>query len=148
MPEEDESESEVWSSNRLPGFSEIHLPGFPELLYAILNERHEVIPVRNIREWGEWMEGDFSPDGPKKRRVAETSINGWWVSTVFLGLNHGFYGPPRWFETMVFEEYPPPPEIGGKIRQLLDEMQVRYETWAEAEEGHAAIVEMIRCGLF
>jgi hypothetical protein len=94
------------------------------------------------------MEGGHSPGGVGKRRVAETSISGWWVSTVFLGINSGLYGPPLWFETMVFEEYPPPLEVGKKIRELLHEMQVRYATWAEAEKGHATIVEMIRCGLF
>ena len=139
--EEWKEESEVTSFNRLPSFPQ-------EILYAILNENHEVIPVRDWREWGEWMEGEFKSGGAKKRRVAENQISGWWISTVFLGINHGFLGPPLWFETMVFEKYPPPPEVGKKIRQLLDEMQLRYPTWADAEEGHAMVVEMIRCGLF
>lgn len=65
------------------------------------------------------------------RRVAQTSINGANVSTVFLGLNHGFGGEPLWFETMVF---------GG----LLDGEADRYATWDEAERGHAQMVERVR----
>jgi hypothetical protein len=40
--------------------------------------------------------------------VKQTSLdNGYWVSTVWLGLDHGFGddGPPLIFETMVFERY-------------------------------------------
>lgn len=120
-------------------------------LLAILNEKKEVVPVRSLREWGEWMEAGL-PGGGNNRRVAETSLNGWWVSTVFLGMNHDHtgQGPGLWFETMAFPEGEEPivPELAGKLREYLKEMQFRYATYAEAEKGHEAIVEMIRCGLF
>jgi hypothetical protein len=118
--------------------------------HAILDENHNVIPARSLREWGEWMEEAFKSGDAGRRRVAETTISGWWVSTVFLGINHGFGGPPLWFETMVFEseDAPPPPEIGEKLRSRLKEMQFRYATWDEATEGHETVVEMIRTGLF
>lgn len=46
------------------------------------------------------------------------------VSTVFLGLDHGYgEGPPILFETLVF---------GGPLDQSGD----RYCTWEEAEAGH------------
>ena len=45
------------------------------------------------------------------------------ISTVFLGLDHGFSGTPLWFETMIF---------GG----AHDGYQERYTTWEEAETGH------------
>jgi hypothetical protein len=118
---------------------------FGRPLHAMLNEAHEVVPCRSLRKWGEFMARS------EKRRVAERTINGFWVSTVFLGIDHGFgLGPSSWFETMVFEdkELPPPPEIGPKIHRLLSEMQLRYETWVEAEKGHEMVVEMIRTGLF
>ena len=123
---------------------------FFQVTHAILDENHNVIPVRSWQEWSEWSEKAYQKTGISLRRVAETTINGWWVSTVFLGLNHGFGGPPLWFETMVFEDKdsPPPPETGNKIHALLNEMQWRYATWTEAKEGHETIVEMIRCGLF
>jgi hypothetical protein len=53
------------------------------------------------------------------------------VSTVWLGLNHGWgAGPPLIFETMVF---------GGP----LDEYQERYATEEEASTGHDFIVMAI-----
>jgi len=55
-----------------------------------------------------------------------------WVSTVFLALDHshGQPGPPILFETMVF---------GGP----LDSKQRRYAYWAEAIEGHDAMVRTL-----
>ena len=54
------------------------------------------------------------------------------VSTVFLGLNHSFGGDkPVLFETMIF---------GGEH----DELQARYHTRKEAEEGHETIVQILR----
>jgi hypothetical protein len=118
--------------------------------HAILDAEHNVIPARDLLEWGRWFENT------ENRRVAETSINGWWVSTVFLGLDHSFSsisgGPakPLWFESMIFPEGDKPmvPELGGKLRKFLDGMQLRYTTWDEAVKGHATLVEMIQRGLF
>ena len=67
------------------------------------------------------------------RRVATYGFpDGTTVSTVFLGIDHsfGFGGPSLWFETMVF-----PHE---------NDYTERYETWEQAEEGHARIVEMTK----
>lgn len=54
------------------------------------------------------------------------------VSTVFLGLDHRWYGggPPIVFETMVF---------GGE----LDQEQVRYCTYDEALAGHAEMAAKV-----
>jgi hypothetical protein len=63
-----------------------------------------------------------------QRHVAITEIKDARVSTVFLGLDHGFGdGLPILWETMVF---------GGK----LDGLQQRYSTQEEAERGHNEIV--------
>jgi len=52
------------------------------------------------------------------------------VSTVFLGLDHGWGdGPPILFETMIF---------GGPH----DQRQWRYSTIEEAREGHKAAVRL------
>ena len=59
--------------------------------------------------------------------------NGKWVSTVFLGIDHNFWGKgkPLIFETMVFP---------NKID--LDELDMdRYSTWGEAEKGHKKMVK-------
>lgn len=52
------------------------------------------------------------------------------ISTVFLGLDHRFSGdgPPIVFETMVFP----------------GEQSIRYETWSQAEAGHARVVASYR----
>lgn len=69
------------------------------------------------------------------RRVKQThSIYGELISTVFLGLDHSFWGgPPLIFETMLF------PRWGG------EEYQERYSTEREALDGHEAL-EMIALG--
>lgn len=68
------------------------------------------------------------------RRVARTMVNGYEVSTVFLGMDHrpeGEPGPPLVFETMVFLE--------GERTDLYCQ---RYSTWLDAEEGHNLVVAM------
>lgn len=63
------------------------------------------------------------------RRLGDTHIGDYWISTVWLGLDHGWgRSAPLIFETMVFKN---------------DESDLdcrRYPTLAQAEEGHAEIV--------
>jgi len=74
--------------------------------------------------WAMFMEHE-------NRQVDRTEINGVSVSTVFLGLNHNYWGGvPILFETMVF---------GG----AYDQYQRRYATWEEAEQGHKEAVALI-----
>lgn len=85
---------------------------------------------RSLLEWAEWME-------IADRHVAKETIEGFRVSTVFLGLNHNFSGngDPLLFETMVFSP-------NGRSIDMK-----RYFTWEEAEEGHKKIVETIKVNL-
>lgn len=67
------------------------------------------------------------------KRVAKTDLpNGYWVSTVFLGIDHNLTGRggPVLFETMVF--------LQGSYADLEC---LRYRTWHEAERGHEEAVE-------
>lgn len=94
----------------------------------------------DIKEWGEFM-SDIN-----NRRVVETYLNeegdichgtgSIRVSTVFLGMDHNWSnrGSAKWFETMVFWSIP-----GEDHDDFMD----RYETWEEAEMGHAKIVEEV-----
>lgn len=70
-----------------------------------------------------------------QRSIARDKIGNDDVSTVYLGLNHNFYGngPPLIFETMIF---------GG---MYTDEMW-RWSTDVQARKGHEAIVECLRAG--
>ncbi len=91
---------------------------------------HQVIPCTNIFEWGRMFES-------KDRIVAQEHVGNAFVSTVFLGLDHG-WGPNSEglvFETMVFDS----PDG--------DERTERYRTWGEAEAGHKRIVEEIKKGI-
>ena len=109
------------------------MPGSPlDLMYVLVDHR----PVRasSVAQWAEFME---SARFEGNRRVAETVLDDDGgrirVSTVFLGLDHGFGRPggPVLFETMVF---------GGS----LDGEQRRYETWEAAQAGHDELVARLR----
>jgi hypothetical protein len=82
--------------------------------------------VQNVIEWSAWFEA-------ADRKVARTEIGDAVVSTVFVGLDHAWEGPAILFETMVFADGHP-----------LDEDQLRYRTWAEAETGHIEVCEQIQ----
>jgi hypothetical protein len=70
-----------------------------------------------------------------ERRVARTELDGADVSTVFLGLDHGYGGgPPLVFETLVF---------GGP----MDGECHRYSTWEQAEVGHKAMVQLVKIAM-
>lgn len=82
----------------------------------------------------EYVDWEAAVGSEKARRVAKTYLEGAYISTVFLGLDHSFgrdTAAPVLFETMVFEG-------------PLDGMQERYTTWADAEIGHKAMVECVK----
>jgi hypothetical protein len=111
-------------------------------LYVL--EGHEPVPIDNTLEWAQWYEKS------ENRRLAATSINGWQVSTVFLGIdNNMFSEKPLLFETMIFSEtqkkYHPLFKKG--FRKSLDNYCTRYVTWDEAMKGHEAAVAYVREGL-
>ena len=64
------------------------------------------------------------------KRIASDKAGDTFVSTVWLGLNHAWEGPPLIFETMVFE---------GPLDGECD----RYSTLAQAEAGHAAMLARV-----
>lgn len=98
-------------------------------MYYILNEKHEVIPASRS-EWSEMIASD------ECRRVAEDSINGKWVSTIFLGADYSVWnGPPLLFETAVFND-------GEWHVESFD----LYYTWNEAVEGHKKAIKWVENG--
>lgn len=86
-----------------------------------------VVLCDSLLDWGEWFE-------TADRHVADETIGGIRISTVFLGLDHNLLhkGDPLLFETKIFF---PDGETGDTWR---------YFTWAEAEEGHRKAVEIIK----
>jgi hypothetical protein len=93
----------------------------------VLNDAREPVPESDLMTWALWFEDD------DRRRVALDELpQGGCVSTIFLGVGHSLGGPPRLFESMVFDPM-------GKV---LD--QYRATTWAEAEALHGRMVEKHR----
>lgn len=90
---------------------------------------HEPVPCTDIRDWGQCFQS-------KDRIVAQTKLGKYFVSTVFLGVDHswGLGRKPILFETMVF----------GGDDNLDHDWTKRYRTWDEAEAGHEIVVAKIK----
>lgn len=91
----------------------------------ILNAAGEPEPCEDLLTWGRWMQ-------TADRHVADTHFGDVRVSTVFLGLDHAFWGegPPVLWESMVF---------GGP----LDGESRRYSSGADADAGHTALCRAV-----
>lgn len=73
------------------------------------------------------------------KRVAETQVGPYWISTVWLGIDHSFgSGPPVIFETMVFATSEDMESLGPDL-----DME-RYCTEEQARVGHEAMVLLVR----
>lgn len=103
----------------------------------------EVIPC-SMMEWA----GRF--ERHQDRVIAQDTVGGFFVSTVFLGLDHGFPPNPEAplvFETMVFSAQ----ESGDAMAEaVVDDWGAlyteRYSTLAEAERGHARALAYVESG--
>jgi hypothetical protein len=89
------------------------------------------VPCRDMFEWAMWFED-------ADRQVGLTEIGPMTVSTVFIGLDHGFGGKPKLFETMIMSGDETIIKLGECSRLIQDflDYQTRCETWGEAEEMH------------
>jgi hypothetical protein len=91
--------------------------------YALLSENGEIVGC-DLLTWAKSMEHGY------RRIRQETLPGGYWLSTVFLGLNHNFnpYSEkPLWFETMIFR---PPRDKGTSC------YCEQFSTLEEAFQGH------------
>lgn len=106
--------------------------------HAILTEDGEVQPC-SLLTWAYWLEQKRA-----QRIIKQEDLpHGYWISTVFLGLNHQYapHAPPLWFECMVFEPSDgKPSSLTGKVHKLGPEATCqRYSTLKEAKAGHEMI---------
>jgi hypothetical protein len=105
---------------------------------------HDPVPV-SLMEWATQYELRFAAielGDPDPWSVAVTDFDGGaHLSTVFLGMNHNYFGgPPILFETMLFgSEVHVGQLFGGGVEYHEDLGQWRYCTWDEAAAGHEAI---------
>lgn len=84
---------------------------------------HKPAEESDLIKWATWFE-------TADRHVCNSMQGDVRVSTVFLGLDHGWGGRLELFETMAF--------VGHE-----DVGRERYATWAQAEEGHARWVAKV-----
>lgn len=92
----------------------------------LLDEDNNAYPCEDYLEWAKKF-------GEMNRVVKQEIVGEFKVSTVFLGINHAYFGgPPLLFETMVFAK-------GGHV----DDYQERYSTWAAALAGHEVAVSLV-----
>jgi hypothetical protein len=70
-------------------------------MWYILDENNNPVPVNDTYEYFSWLDEDET-----RKVVKQEVVNGKYVSTVFLGMDHNYhnFGSPILFETMVFPE--------------------------------------------
>jgi hypothetical protein len=95
------------------------------MYYTLASDGETPIATDDVLTWGRWFE-------TADRVVARTTIGTVKVSTVFIGLDHGFgRGAPVLWESMVFG-------------LADDDLQQRYTSAREARAGHECLVERVR----
>lgn len=101
-------------------------------LYYRLDDHHQPIPVT---AHDPRFVSLFAPEC--NRRVADDVVGDYWISTVFLVIDHAWSegDPPILFETMIFPK--------GTFDDLYC---VRYATWEEAVAGHQRTVADVVAG--
>jgi hypothetical protein len=85
----------------------------------ILDEHNNPVLCDDLIKFGQFMEKS------ERRVVSKTQIGEYVVSTVFLGVDHGYHGDkvPVLFETAIF----------GQDETIIVR---RYCSWKQAEKGH------------
>jgi hypothetical protein len=100
--------------------------------YYLLNDDRT---IREVDDMIHWAEGSGLVAGAERRNVGDDEIQGYRVSTKFIGIDTtplGMKRPPRPFETMIFGPHG------------YTEIFGRWPSWDEAERMHAALMSCIR----
>lgn len=102
--------------------------------YYILNSKKEPVPAVSALAWAEWWENNR-----EACVVAQEKVGGYFVSTVFLGINHDHLGQGV---PILFETASQAASDDGTL-----EILARYSTWEQAEEGHKKAVRSVKLAL-
>jgi hypothetical protein len=96
--------------------------------YKLVNKK--VVEEPDVAKWAAWFEGT-------ERIVQQNTIRPYFISTVFLGLDHGYLADadPILFETMIFSD---------DADDRFEGYQVRYCTYEEAQQGHLDALHLVR----
>ena len=108
----------------------------------ILNEKHEAVHCLDTLEWARWFE-------TADRRVRLTRVGPYFISTVFLGLDHLFRRlgrphEPLLFETMAWIAREHVSPLGFVFKRDWEDIQERCSTWGQALLQHQGIVDQLR----
>ena len=90
--------------------------------------------INDVEEWAKWFTSDNRTVKKTEGTISMTGaqLGNITISTVFLGMDHGFNGEePVLFETLVF---------GGPCDGDMD----RCSTWEGAEKMHEKMIEHVR----
>jgi len=114
------------------------------LEHYILDAEHHVVLEPDLLTWARFMEEH------ERRIVEQTETKLYWVSTVFLGLDHGWHSRrnlPVVFETMTFDlKHVVKEGLGDRLMRVREEADLpdwsfdRYCSWDDALTGHRSIV--------
>lgn len=108
------------------------------------NDKYILLPDHTVREepnllaWARWYE-------TADRVVREEQIGPWFISTVFLGIDHNYArqihpeAPPLLFETMVFLA----PDTHSILKNGHNDVQ-RCSTWDQAVAQHSRYVRQLQ----
>ena len=110
-------------------------------LFAILHHG-SVILCSSRSKWVAWMKEAHAAGA---LIIAQDSIEGFQVATIFLGIdfNEGGIGPPLWFETVVFRR-----STDGSLGFQTKSDAFQYRTAVDAFVGHVAVCQEVRNGEF
>lgn len=101
-------------------------------LYYLLDENKNIIPLSSFEEFVE-----SKIYNGINRIIRHTYLGKILISTVFLGIEHGFLEiEPVLFETMIFMN-------GEDDPHNLDQYQERYKNYKDALKGHRRAVRMV-----
>lgn len=112
----------------------------------ILDDKGNPVPCYDFMKWAKWLE----EAGEKRILKQTTTKQNYFVSTVFLALDHSFGGEiPILYESMVFDhnrvkvlKLP-----NGSTHNYHPDIYIeRHADKESAYKGHEAILEMIKKG--
>jgi len=98
------------------------------LAIYVLDDAGNPVPEDDVSAWSQWS-------ATTDRHVGDDMINGVRVSTVFLGIDHAFFGgPPVLWETMIFGS------------EKWEDVCERYTSRGAALAGHTKWCEAVISG--
>ena len=103
--------------------------------HYVLDDQNKPVLEPDTLRWGRWLQENW-----ERRNVAQHEVGGYLISTVFLGLDHGFtdQGPPVLWETLV--GYYVDTSLGTGLHE--NELY-RHTSHRQAHQAHHELVDRL-----